>query len=42
MIANKRIKTRKICHLDVALKVAEKGKLFQTNDIEVLMKDLTK
>lgn len=37
----KRQKENKPCRLDEALKVAEEEKLFETNDLDILMKSLT-
>lgn len=37
----KKQKVKKSCRLDEALKAAEEEKLFETNDLDVLMKSLT-
>lgn len=37
----KRQNSKKSCHLDEALKAAEEEDLFETNDLDVLMKSLT-
>ena len=41
-LLNKQTNTKKENHLDLALKAAETEKLFEANDLDVLMDSLTK